>query len=210
MKVVPRMMPNAGVYADAPEELVKPQLSPYSRNMEVTDEVIGGRLGLVKKSAVQLNGPVRMVRRFALNNGSEFLLAFTNKDAYSYDFDNDNFDILTPTYTTGTISVTNGSATVTGFGTSWASELKVGDFIKLGTATPNTSDTWYEVSDVVSDTELTLTANYAGDTAIGEAYTARKVFQTTNAYAWSAADFFDDTHGKTILIMCGNCFLMRR
>jgi len=59
--------------------------------MEVNNEVIGGRLGLVKFSSIALSGPVRKEIRFSLNNGAEFLVLLTHKDAYSYDFDTQTF-----------------------------------------------------------------------------------------------------------------------
>lgn len=74
-------------------------------------------------------------------------------------------------YKTGTVSVTNGSQTVTGSGTAWASEVAAGDiFTVVGT------NTWYEVGAVVSDTELTLAAEYAGSTQSGADYAITRDF----------------------------------
>lgn len=62
-------------------------------------------------------------------------------------------------YRTGTISVTNGSATVTGTDTSWVGNVSVGQVIGL-------RNDWkaYEIAAVVSDTEITLTTTYEGST----------------------------------------------
>lgn len=59
---------------------------------------------------------------------------------------------------TGTLTATNGSATVTGFGTLFVSELTFGDIITL-------SGNKYTVQSVASNTSLTLTANFTGTTS---------------------------------------------
>jgi len=59
---------------------------------------------------------------------------------------------------TGTLTATNGSATITGSGTLFASELTFGDIITL-------SGVVYKVQSVASNTSLTLTANFAGTTS---------------------------------------------
>lgn len=71
-------------------------------------------------------------------------------------------------YTTGTIAVTNGSPTVTGTGTAWEDKLAAGDKIRLAS-----SRVWYTVLSVDSDTQITLSANFAEATASGESYVFR-------------------------------------
>lgn len=58
---------------------------------------------------------------------------------------------------TGTLTFTNASATVTGSGTSFTTELAVGDKIIL-----DADEIWSEVLSIASDTSLTLSAVYAG------------------------------------------------
>ncbi|CUH67960.1 hypothetical protein TG4357_03307 [Thalassovita gelatinovora] len=65
---------------------------------------------------------------------------------------------------TGTISVTNGSATVTGIGTSWVGTAQAG----YGILMPN--GLLYEIEGVVSDTSITLAKTYEGTTQTGQAY----------------------------------------
>lgn len=68
-------------------------------------------------------------------------------------------------YDTGTVSVTNGSPTVTGSGTSFTGKFRKGDKLVIpGQGRVGT------VSTVDSATQLTLTANWAGATASGLAY----------------------------------------
>lgn len=66
----------------------------------------------------------------------------------------------------GTVSVTNASATVYGAGTTWASAklARAGDIFKA----PDGRD--YEVANVQSNTQLTLTSAYLGTTASAQAY----------------------------------------
>ena len=58
---------------------------------------------------------------------------------------------------TGTIGVPNGSATVTGVGTTFTTQLKAGSFIVI-------AGVKYKVLSITSNTVLTLTSNYEGTT----------------------------------------------
>ena len=65
---------------------------------------------------------------------------------------------------TGTITVTNGSASVTGSGTLFATNfVSANDILVVDGA-------MYVVKSVTSDTALTLTQSYAGETASGKSY----------------------------------------
>lgn len=74
-------------------------------------------------------------------------------------------DLAKYDYTTGSIEVTTGSATVTGTDTVWLDNM-VGGLIKL-----DSGDTWYEIKSVTSTTLLTLQSN-AADGGTGD-YTLR-------------------------------------
>lgn len=68
-------------------------------------------------------------------------------------------------YKTGTVTVTNASATVTGSGTLWTANVTVGSlFTIIGSSVP------YVVGAVASNTSLTLTALYAGGTLAAQNY----------------------------------------
>lgn len=74
-------------------------------------------------------------------------------------------------YRVGTVSVTNGSPTVTGDISFWLENIAAGHlFMIVGQGTT------YQVGAVVSDVELTLTQNYAGATASGLSYTISSSF----------------------------------
>ena len=68
-------------------------------------------------------------------------------------------------YRTGTISVTNGSATVTGSGTSWILNAQVGEALYAP------DGRLYEITNIASNTSMTITPNYLGSTVSGQGYT---------------------------------------
>lgn len=69
-----------------------------------------------------------------------------------------------PWYRTGTIALTNGSATVNGTGTDFVTNARVGEAL----VAPD--NRIYEIAAVVSTTSLTLARTYLGSTASGQAY----------------------------------------
>ena len=70
-----------------------------------------------------------------------------------------------PSYSTGTVTVVNGSATVTGSSTLWASNAKSGNTFNIA------GGKYYHVLSITSDTVFTLTETYAGTGAAGASYT---------------------------------------
>jgi len=79
-------------------------------------------------------------------------------------------------YKAGRATFTNGSATVTGSSTKWLDYIRPGWRI-LPLAGPNT--TWWTVSSVNSDTQLTLSANYNSTTVTNVMYIATsQIYQT--------------------------------
>lgn len=67
-------------------------------------------------------------------------------------------------YRNGTVTVTNGSTTVTGSGTAFVANVKIGE----GFLGPE--GRVYEIADIPSNTELTLATAYTGATAGAQAY----------------------------------------
>lgn len=68
---------------------------------------------------------------------------------------------------TGTVDVTNGSATLTGTGTSFTTELKTGNTVVIASVE-------YRVVSITSNTVATLHTTYAGTTASGLTITANE------------------------------------
>lgn len=67
-------------------------------------------------------------------------------------------------YKTGTITVTNGSTTVTGSGTSWIANAGVGEALYAP------DGRLYEITNIASDTSFTIAPAYLGSTQSGQAY----------------------------------------
>jgi hypothetical protein len=89
-------------------------------------------------------------------------------------------------YKTGTVSVTNNSATVTGSGTNFVSGAQVG----FGFQGPN--GLVYEITAINSSTSLTVTPVYGGSTAAGQAYAIVPTQGLTAALASDVTDLITD------------------
>jgi hypothetical protein len=68
-------------------------------------------------------------------------------------------------YKTGTITVTNGSTTVTGSGTQWIANAGVGEALYAP------DGRLYEITNIASDTSITITPAYLGANASAQSYT---------------------------------------
>ncbi len=82
-------------------------------------------------------------------------------------------DLSQAKYTTGTISVTNGSATVTGSGTTFTASM-VGRYFQITSATGD--GLWYKVAGFTSTTVITLENFYQGTTVSGVNYQVAEAF----------------------------------
>jgi len=69
-----------------------------------------------------------------------------------------------PWYSSGTVSVTANSATVTGTGTAFSANARTGDAFR------GPDGRWYEITNIASATVLSIKPNYQGATASGQAY----------------------------------------
>lgn len=86
-------------------------------------------------------------------------------------------DLSLTDYATGTVSVTNGSTTVTGAGTAWVtnylpspgSVLAKNLWMRL--PSPKGDDNWYQILSIESNTSLTLAQPYQGLATSGASYT---------------------------------------
>lgn len=76
----------------------------------------------------------------------------------------------TPTYSTGTVSATNGSPAIVGAGTLWLTS-QIGKF-----STITIAGTVYVVTAVNSDNSITISPNFSGATGAGKAYVITRLF----------------------------------
>lgn len=81
--------------------------------------------------------------------------------------------ITQPQYTTGTLTATKGSITITGSGTAWntTNDFSVANMRTGGKIRINGGSEVYEVSSVASDTSAALTSKFTQTTVTGASYT---------------------------------------
>lgn len=85
-------------------------------------------------------------------------------------------------YRTGTVAITAGQTTVTGTGTNFSANARVGDAL-LGP-----DGNWYEVTNIASATVLSILPAYKGSTVAGGTYAIAPV----QGYTKTLADKFND------------------
>lgn len=90
-----------------------------------------------------------------------------------YVYQPQDVDLTKDDYSTGTVTATNGSTTVTGSGTAWTTALVGGMQFQV---TNGTDGNWYEILSVDSTTQVTLKTPYAGSTVSGSAYNMGQIF----------------------------------
>ncbi len=199
----PIFLPSKGPESDKPKEFLQDIVSPYSRNMELLNELVQGRGGLAKLVSTQLSGYILSQPFLSKFSGNKFNLCCTPKDIYSLDYANTRFDILTPVYTTGTIEIQAGTPTILrGSGTLWDANAKAGDYVKIGAGSIHTDSTWYEVESVDSDTLITLTSA-AATTGAGASYVLRQIFTGGNTDYWDWEQFLDENIGEVVIMTNG-------
>ncbi len=133
-------------------------------------------------STKTLNGVPTAFFEAQFYNGVKEFLCLTTRDIYKWDSGAKEWIYLTPLYQAGTVAVTNGSAVVTGTGTLFVANVKIGDKFRVD----SDGDTWYTVDSITNDTSLTLTSAYLGTTGSGKAYTVRKLYKANTYDRWRA------------------------
>lgn len=87
-------------------------------------------------------------------------------------------------YTTGTVSLTNGSKTVTGSGTTWNTLVDAGMILRRG------NERGYVVASIDSTTQLTLRDAYEGATGAGITYSLDPLYKITAADPYESSEFY--------------------
>ncbi len=138
------------------------------------------------------NKPALLMDLFVPRNGNQKLVFANTTDYFQYVEDSGTVTYLTPRYQIGTVTVTNGSAVVTGSGTTWSTNAKAGDFFHSGAIDQVLqSATWYEILSVDSNTQITLTTNYAEASLGGQAYSLRQTLTGDVETPFFAETFLD-------------------
>ena len=141
-------------------------VSPGDSIQDAIDEVntAGGGEVLLESGTHTLSDDLTMYSYIRLAGvSSENSIIDCNSGAYSILIKGSN------AYTTGTISINNGSTTVTGSGTTFTSAM-VGRDIKI-------KGLWFPIAAVTDSTHLTIGLNYIGPNLSGESYTIASVVE---------------------------------
>lgn len=109
---------------------------------------------------------------------------------------------MTVPYVSGTVSVTAGSAVVTGVGTGWATALLTGGMFGLDSANGNP----VPIASIDSNTQLTLAKPWRGTTAATQAYWIMRdtaYGQQTVANATALAQIINELRSPTLAALAG-------
>lgn len=102
---------------------------------------------------------------------SDFQVLITSMQILVYPNSTTGWVAATPRYTTGTITATNGSASVTGAGTLWVTRgITANQYMLI-------DSTWYKISAVTGEGAITLASNYTGATGGGKSYIITRNWQ---------------------------------
>lgn len=129
------LLPNLGVYYSVPPIAVPERGLQDCRNVRISEgQLTNFNVGWRRFSTNwTLNGVVKLIDNFFDSTGAQKLIFATLDDLYEWVEADDSLRFLTPRYTTGTVSINNGSPTLTGVGTAWlTSGIKAGDRIFIG------------------------------------------------------------------------------
>lgn len=195
--------PGFGLMFDRPDISIPSQGLKDGLNFRIKNKRIESlNLGWVKFKLWTLDGAVVLIDNFFPRNSDERLIFGTARDLYRYDVATELPVYITPRYTTGTASKTG--ATVTGVGTTWLTNVAIGDMISFGSATENSpAATWFEIAAVGSNTGITLTTATGGNFPDGP-YTIRKRFANVIVGEWSVDTFVNDGTTGTDLWIATN------
>lgn len=142
----------------------------------------------------QLNGPIMAIVFYErLKTAAYDIIAFTTSDTYRYNQRTGDWEMITRSYSTGTVTSSSSAGTVTitdGDLSELASEVNL--YIKFGDTDLNSDGTWYRVS-YSSETELTVTSDITLPNETDTAYVLRVCWQGGEEDHHSCAfPYYDD------------------
>lgn len=119
-------------------------------------------------------------------------------DGYAWSFRWRNLPLVTDTdYTTGTVTATNGSRTITGAGTTFLSSHKSWHVNFPADSVAN----WYKVRAFTSTSQLELDSPYQGTTASGKSYILRHFDYVLPTEIWDLGNVTVTNDSRTCQIM---------
>lgn len=106
---------------------------------------------------------------FVFNNQVGFFpIPSASANTINFNYKIRSRELSQPDYTTGTITITNGSTTVTGSGTTFIADM-ANRWLQV--TAPSGDNHWYQIASFTSTTVLVLAAAYNGTTVSGANYT---------------------------------------
>lgn len=124
-------------------------------------------------------------------DGTQHMIVLTDQDACRIE-DDGTWSFITPTYTTGTATATDGGPTgsyFTGTDTLWVANAAAGDYAILDadhTTTTEPDTSWAKITAVDTNTKISFAAYY-GTTAADGSYKVRNVYTVPTNERWSYA-----------------------
>jgi len=148
----------------------------YCKNARIWRNYIEPRPGLTLLAS-GFDDTIMYIREFVTSADVNYLIVITLKSLY-YSLNLTTFARLPWYYSTGTVTTSASSPTVTGSGTTWATNARAGDRFKC-----DADDTWKTIKTVDTNTQITLTANYGADRS-GVTYKIDRYFSgdTSNTF----------------------------
>ena len=193
----------SGLNTDIPARRLPDQRLSDASNVMFKDALVLKRWGFNAMSTSALEGAVMRIALYetAISN-SKILVVFTEEEAYKYNNEIGQFEIITPCYIKGTASCAAGT-TVTGSTTYWRtdwpsdySNLQIG----FGDTDPNNITTWYDISEITNETSLELTGN--GPTAGAGSYCMKFSFSGDEDDFFSVAFPYDEKKEDKVVVAC--------
>ena len=130
------LLPNLGVYFNLPPIGIPDRALQDCRNVRISEgQLTAFNVGWRRFSTLwKLDGIAKLIDNFFDSTGAQKLMFASVDNLYEWVEADDSLRYLTPRYTTGTVSINNGSPTLTGAGgTAWlTSGIRPGDKIFIG------------------------------------------------------------------------------
>ena len=189
--------PVLGLRKDIPSILLKTAYTPKCKDVIWQD----GEVHRIRKRLLEFEYqfPDKILNLEYYHQDSidqSWFLIFTKRDIAYRDIVNNRFVFINKIYNAGTITIsstptpgTGDLKEVIGSGTEFKTNLKPGDFLKIGAGGIHSGSTWYEIDSIESETILYLKTE--AEECSNSAYVVRKTFSGNDFCYWSVITFHE-------------------
>lgn len=172
-----------GMVLNAPSNGIDDAALLDAKNVWITEEGIQRRGGYYAERSEGSATYPRLQDVGVLYKSDGTQVRFVIDDKFLYSLGDTSWTGQYWTYSTGTITATAGSTSVTGAGTTWTGQdIIAGDKIVLDADGSGNGPETCEVESVDGDTAITLTAAAANSHGAGSDYVIRRAFAASNPY----------------------------